>query len=288
MDTRLQIPLKAIVIIFICSCFAALLCFKFLESTATYQDSTGIKVTGAIVGLLVTFLVLWRSFRTFTKELEQMELEKLKEQVKNLQNQLLRQHPAPPRYRRVINEDYKVVFHIPEAWTLGGGFMSIYAPQHEERTMFLDNIVFERKPVLLFYREIQHKKKVAMLVQEFRDLEDPEFLRKKEELGRTFFGHLDDPRGDNEKIDNIIDLISESISGTTLGTPEYTEVDGYPAIRCQISNPLFPNLVNLFTYVHINVGDEYVYTITLTAMSSRVGDYSTVYNKVLNSLKFIT
>lgn len=302
MGNRLQTPLTATIVIFVCSLVAAFITFRFLESTADYQ-ATGIKVGGALAGLLITFIILWRSFHTLSQELGQTDRERLQEQVKNLQDQLVRQDPSPPGYHRVVNEDYKVVVHIPNDWVLGEtNFMSIFAPSSRTQAGFMHNIFFSRKPAAWAYREIKLGENVNALAQKYATqnsddsklkqesaAQSPEYQQKAQELRWDFQLHRDDPKGNHENIADVLNLFLESIRGLLIGVPEHTEVNGFPAIRYQLPNPIFPNdVVNLVTNIHVNVGDEYIYTITLTAPPAAVDTASTEYNKVLNSLRFIT
>lgn len=288
-STRFQSPLTSIIVIFICSLTAAFVTFRFLESTAAYNE-TGITVGGALAGFIITFIVLWRSFHTFAQELGQAETEKLREQVTNLRNQLLRQDPPPPGYRRVVNEDYKVVMHVPSDWVLGeSNFMTLFAPLAHAPAGFMPNIVFHRKPAISVYRELEHNKKVEALRREFGDKEDGELNARVNQLVVEFQKHRDDPRREEEKMERILELAAENIRSAfkLIGVVERTEVSGCPAIRCLVTNPVNENVNSLATYVYVEASGN-IYDVSLTAFPETIGDYSAAYNKVLGSMKFIT
>ena len=284
MESRLKTPLTAVVVIFICSCVAAVLTFSILGSTATFQNNKGLQLGGAIVGLLVTFSALWHSFRTFSSELGQTDRERLEEQLKNLQDQLVRQDPPPSGYHRLLSEDFKIVAHIPNNWTTSKNTMIIFAPSTKGAATFMDNIVIYRNLAKWHYRELQLQKQRASLSASYDPAQDHELQKnivtlkksysrqaeepstndmlgkdiasleekhkeryitlKLDKLKQDLYLRLNDPVRDDEKIEEVLDLELEVLSSQMLGVPERTEVAGYQAIRYQIPNPL-QQLINL-------------------------------------------
>lgn len=330
LESRLKIPITAVVIIFICSCVASILTFSILESSASFKDDKGLQLSGAIVGLIVTFLALFRSFRAFSNELGRTDRERLEEQVKNLQDQLVRQEPPPSGYHRLLSEDFKIVAHIPKDWTRNKSIMTIFAPGSKDGTSFMDNIVVYRNLAKWHYRELQLEKQKAILAESYDPAKDQALQRDIEVLKQNYFNQneepdsqqmlaaiaqlemqyknqyialqhsrlfrelqlrLNDPVGDDEKIEAVLELELEVLAPQITGVPERTMIAGYEAVRYQMPNPLQQSLnlpiVNLVTDVFVTEGEGYIYQVTLTSTADKVSQHSLVYNRILKSIKFI-
>jgi hypothetical protein len=326
MDSNLKSPLTAAVVIFVCSCVAAVLTFQLLKSTATFEDNQGLQLGGAIVGLLATFVVLWQSFHTFSKELGEADRDKLTEKIKNLENQVLRQNPPPTGYRRLLSAEFQLVAHIPTDWIQSDTMLAIFAPSSKNTNSFMDNIVIYRYLAKIRYRTLILTKKQIDLPNSYDPNQDLELQKriatlrasvqqepltdnqletettklvdsarntyvqaKISELNKHFLLHRDDPIQENEKVTSILELTIEVLSSKMLGVPERTQIDKHPAIRYQTPNPLQEeSLVNLVTDVFVEEGDGYLYQITLTSPRNSASAYTDVYNRILNSFTFLT
>jgi len=289
---RLKTPLTAVVVIFICSLVGAIVVFKFLESTAAFEDSRGLKLGGAIVGFLVTFGALWQAFHNFSRELGNTNQEKMAEQIKNLQNQLVRQNPPPDHYRRLLSEDFKLVAHVPEEWAATDNTMILYAPKNAEA--FMDNIVIYRTLARRLYRKLQTQITKQQLDTEVaQDQTKTAALQAQwEQVQRDFLTHQDDPPSPNEKVEDVLQLEVAANANTILGVPEQTEVAGHPAVRFQVPSPaadaLGRQIFCIFTEIYVKQGEGYVYQVVLTSTAQTIASRTPVYNKIISSLNFFT
>jgi hypothetical protein len=295
MDNRLKTPLTAVVAIFICSIFGAVIAFKFLDSSATFEDKNGLKLGGAIVGFLVTFAALWKAFYSFSSDLGRTDRKLLEEQIKNLQNQLVRQNPPPAGYRRLLSEDFKLVAHVPLDWPITDNTMIIFAPQSTGN--FMDNIVIWRTLARRQYRQLQlqiAKNELGAAHPEAinNPTQYPEIQKRMIDLDRDFQLHRDDPLHAEEKIDDVLKLEIEFYGSKLLGLAEHLEIAKYPAIRYQFRNPasdvIGHTIVSLVTEIFVNEGDGYIYQVVLTSPAETLSTRTQVYNKIIGSLTFFT
>lgn len=130
--------------IFFGGIITAIVCFRILDSTA--ETESGIPLTGAIVGALVSwsalsnvFLQLRRSNRT---------TESFHDLVDKLQNKVVRSSPLPVGYEREVDERHGLVLARPEGWKPRGGVLfSFSAPPSTTNDIFSAELQITHSPV---------------------------------------------------------------------------------------------------------------------------------------------